>query len=283
MKVLLLRSLLLSTVLAVTCPPASTHPGTEQTLHHLDQLISTQPQQQALYLQRAWLLYLDGQLEYATADVSIAEKLGNPTEASFMRGALSAAESAPIPAIHHYNQYLQLHPGNLTAIKARAEAERDAFRYTAALDDYQFFLANNPYPAPGHFLAAAGIAQLSGNSELALALIDQGIDKIGLTPPLQQYAVELELGRRHFQAAIQRWQALATAMNSGPLWRMQMAELYFAAGALDQAELQLHQLEVSIDQIKPLPWIAQLQTRIQPLRDKIITSSTAASEKFSGD
>ncbi len=214
----------------------------------LNQEIAQNPCSQVLHVQRGSVWSVEGHFEDALADFQMAESLGDPLAVAFELGVLFYRKGDFVTARQYFDTTLDALPDHAPSLEYRARVLRDAGEFEAATADLTHFLTLTTRPNPGHYIAAARLlqeqnAELSELSELgglgdlgdrgveaALNMLDKGMDQLGLIPQLQQYAVNLELGRGHLEAAISRQESLRAMLGSTPQWNLRIAELLSIAG-----------------------------------------------------
>ncbi|MBR9909776.1 MAG: hypothetical protein GYB33_05425 [Gammaproteobacteria bacterium] len=241
------------------------HPGSELSLHYLSGQIAAAPAQH-LYLQRASLLIEVGDFSAARADIDAAKALGDPRQVAYVQGLLLFQSGQAAAAIEQFSDYLQSHPGALPALEARARAWQQVGEAERALGDYRQFLAGSAAPAPGQYLALAALAEESNKPELALALLDQGMARLGMNINLQRAAIALALSNQQWAAAIRRQQLLGETMKHSPLWQLQLAELYVQAGHCDRAQALVQEMQAGLQRRRVTPALQRLQARGEALK-----------------
>ncbi len=227
------------------------HPGSELSLHYLSGQIAAAPAQH-LYLQRASLLIEAGDFSAARADIDAAKTLGDPRQVAYVQGLLLFHSGQAAAAIEQFSDYLQSHPGALPALEARARAWQQVGEAERALGDYRQFLAGSAAPAPGQYLA--------------LALLDQGMARLGMNISLQRAAIALALSNQQWAAAIRRQQLLGETMKHSPLWQLQLAELYVQAGHCDRAQALVQEMQAGLQRRRVTPALQRLQARGEALK-----------------
>jgi thioredoxin-like negative regulator of GroEL len=123
-------------------------------------------------------------------------------------------------------------------------------------------------PNPGHFIAVAEILSARGDAgiEQALAILDEGNQKLGIIPQLQYLASQLELRAGRPGQAVQRMAALEPAMGKSASWKVDMVELMLQAGERERAAEMLDAASRQLENARRTP--AQLETlkRVSSLR-----------------
>jgi tetratricopeptide (TPR) repeat protein len=206
--------------------------------------------------------------------VTLSKKLdqdpGN-IELYLLRGELYASHEAWLDAEADYEQVIQLDPQNLEVHlylgkmylssnrSQKAEAELKHFleylpdhsqaritlaktllkldRRLQAVDEYSRGISLNPQPSPDWYLQRAKALSEAGEGYLQEAIggLDQGIQKLGPLVVLQLYAVELELRRNQYDAALVRLDQVAAQSSRQESWLMKRAQILAKAGRSEEA------------------------------------------------
>ena len=121
----------------------------------------------------------------------------------------------------------------------------------AAVAAFEKLFAAQLRPNPGLYISVAKLLAAEGETgvEAAITMLDRGMERLGVIPQLQQYAIALELERKNTEAAIDRLEALEPVLGESPDWKVDMGELLMLAGRraeagqlFDQALAQLETL-----------------------------------------
>jgi tetratricopeptide (TPR) repeat protein len=244
------------------------HPGADAALAYFDEQIRAHPQDPALYLQRGTVYSNDGQYPQALADFERAASLGERILASFDLGILYYRRGEFDIARRYFDEYLQRFPENTACIEYRARLLRDAGELDAAVADYRRLFTLQARPNPGHFITVAEILSAGGDAgiEQALAILDEGNRKLGITPQLQYLASQLELRAGRPGMAVQRMSSLEPTLGKSARWKVDMVELMLQAGEREQAVDMLGAASRQLQKSRRTP--AQLETlkRISSLR-----------------
>jgi len=116
---------------------------------------------------------------------------------------------------------------------------------------YTRVIASLSQPTPEYYLERAKALEAVGETHIGEALrgIDEGIDKLGPLVTLQLYAIDLEVNRQHFNAALERLDVIAPWLR--PERHLQRrGEVLLRAGRVEEAQprLQLsHELVAQLD------------------------------------
>jgi tetratricopeptide (TPR) repeat protein len=241
----------------------------------LSESIQARPDEQELYIQRGSAYSNDGQLARALADFEQAETLGAPFVVAFNQGVLHYRMGEFDAARRYFDTFLKHFPGHAPSLEYRARLLRDAGEHEAAVADFEAYFAMNKQPNPGHYVSAAKmLAGLEGKGvEPALAMLDEGMERLGVIPQLQHYAIQLELERKNTAGAIARLESLGPAMGESPDWKVEMGELLLLAGKpaeaqrrFDEASAQLKTLRTTVARQRLLEKLEKLQARLDKSR-----------------
>lgn len=138
----------------------------------------------------------------------------------------------------------------------RAEVRAAHGKLKGALSDYDAALAKHPHPAPDHFLARARVT-MSDESlgrtaiERAIGGLDQGLERLGPLASLHLAAIDLEVSREGFEAAIERIDLMAARSPRKESWWVRRAEVLRIAGRTEEALENLEQALLAIRSLKP--------------------------------
>jgi len=259
---------LLPVLLLLPVAQGSAHPAVETRISRLDQLVQAHPQEQALYIQRGALYARHGQWQPALDDLALAETLGEPQEVGFEQGRLRYRQQKYTLAREAFSRYLTLHPGHPEALLYRARAARAEGDTDAALADFLRHFAAADRPHPGDLIAAARLLETQGDSgrARAIALLDGGLDRLGMQPQLQRHAIGLELQRDNVAAALRRCRELETVLGQSPRWQLEMAQLLLRSEHRDEAALLLERARAQLDDLRPTPARRELRVEIERLQ-----------------
>jgi predicted Zn-dependent protease len=237
------------------------HPGAHEALQHFSREIKAHPRQQSLYIQRGIAYSNDGQFPQAQADFERAAELGDPALVGFDFGVLYYRMADFDSARRYFDGFLQRYPNHAACLEYRARLLRDAGEYEASVADFRRVFELQQHPNPGHYISTARMLQSGGPDgiEQALEILDQGNKKLGLTPQLQRYAIQLELSRQQPENALQRMRELEPILGDSPDWKVDMGELLLQVRQPEQAAALLEAASQQLDTLRSTP--ARLQTR----------------------
>jgi predicted Zn-dependent protease len=100
-------------------------------------------------------------------------------------------------------------------------------------------------------------------------MLDRGMERLGVIPQLQQYAIALELERKNTAQAIDRLEALEPSLGESPGWKVDMGELLILAGRpaeasqlFDEAFAQLETLRKTVARQRLLEKLEKLRASL---------------------
>ena len=266
--------------LALCVLPASlelgAHPGVDAALAYFSEQIQAHPKDQSLYLQRGTVYSNDGQYPQALSDFQRAAQLGDQVLVSFDLGVLHYRQGDFEVARRYFDEYLHRFPDNTSCLEYRARLLRDMGDSDAAIVDYRRLFELEQHPNPGHYITVAEMLASEGGKgvDQALAILDQGNLKLGITPQLQQYAIQLELRRDRPLAALDRLRALQPILGQSPEWKVDMGELLFQTGNKEQAAAMLDAAALQISTLRKTPARLATLERINSLRVQLAPAAT---------
>jgi tetratricopeptide (TPR) repeat protein len=243
---------------------SAAHPGIVTRFEQVDELIERYPQSQPLWLKRASLSIQHGDLKSARKDLQQAAQLGDPVETAFQMGLLHFKEGEFKKSYEDFESYLKRVPGHALSYLYRAKAARAMGQFDLAIENFEIYFRQSSNPHPGEYLAAARLQVEKSPDDYgpALQLIDQAIRRLGLIPQLQRYATDLEIHRRNFAAAIERWDSAELALGSSPEWKFKAARIHTQAGQFVRAQQLILLLKDQLRELKPTPARQQLWQEI---------------------
>jgi tetratricopeptide (TPR) repeat protein len=213
------------------------HPGDAEKIAILTHRIEAQPGDQRPYIARGAAYSHDGQYELALADFRKAEGLGESVGVAYELGVLQYRIGKLDAARTYLDTFLKRFPNHPPALEQRAYVLADLGEPEAAVAAFETLFAAQPRPNPGLYVSASKLLAAQGETgvEPALAMLDRGMERLGVIPQLQQYAIELELRRQKPAKAIDRLKTLEPALGEGPDWKVAMGELLLLDDRPDEA------------------------------------------------
>jgi tetratricopeptide (TPR) repeat protein len=244
------------------------HEDVDVQIAALTARIQREPRNAELYFARGELLRARRQWDAALANYDRSAEL-NPrlTATDLARGLLWLEAGRPAAAVAALDRFLAGHPEHAAAHRARARALAQCGQRTAAAADLTRAIALEPNPQPEHYLEQARVlaANSDGEVDTALRALDTGMAKLGPLVTLQLYAIELELQKKRYDAALARLETIAAQSPRKEMWLARRAEILEQAGrrAARAAYLTaLAQLDALPAAIRAAGAMAALRTRV---------------------
>lgn len=245
------------------------HPGQHEQLQRAERAIEQNPNEQALYIRRASIYSEGGDYEKASADLQHAEKLGSPDNASFEWGLLHYRKGDFVTAGQYLDSYLRQFPASGIALEYRAKAALEAGDKQEAITYFTRNLDLLERPNPGIYIATADLFHDLNETTQALALLDNGMGKLGVIPQLQRRAIDLELEMGNTANAISRLETLRLALRENPDWKLDMAELLATEGRNKEAQKLVTEARGEVQLLRPTPARTRLLQRAAQLQTSL--------------
>jgi predicted Zn-dependent protease len=243
------------------------HAGTHEQLEQVNRKIEADPQNQYLVIQRGIIYSHAGQVDLAIADFTQATTLGDPVLVAHEMGVAYYRKGDLVQSQRYFESYLQRFPNHAPSYEYRARVYRDMGQLALAVDNMERYFELEERPNPGNYIATAELllALDEDSAAPALAMLDSGIERLGLVPQLQRAAIDIEKRRGHYAAAIDRLESLKQALGGSVAWQVDMAELLILDGRYQQAEDYLLASRQQLSSLRKTPARLQLGERIELL------------------
>jgi predicted Zn-dependent protease len=227
--------LLALTAALIAVLPVAAHPDIDEALARLDGLISADPENAALYLQRGELQVKHNNLIAADADFQTAgKKSADLRGLDRARGELALAKGQDQQARLLLDRALALNPDDAEALVMRSRAHAALGDRASALADLNAALEKIPTPPPDLFLSRAAL--ITEPAE-AIRGLDEGIDRIGAAPSLILRALVLEEAAGRIDAALARIDKVIAQSEANETWLKLRGDLLARAGREREARL----------------------------------------------
>ncbi len=211
--------------------------GDEEKLAVLAAQIAKQPDNPAPLLLRAQLHREAGDRESALADLDLAASLpGGVVPANIAAAEILQRMKQPAAALERARRVLEKEPDNVAALGLQGRALWELGKPAEAAAVRRRLLAVVGVPEPDHYrdLATALAATGPRGMKAALAVLDQGIARLGPVVSLDLPALELELKLRRWAPALQRTDRLARTTRRPDLWAARRQEILRRAGPISR-------------------------------------------------
>jgi tetratricopeptide (TPR) repeat protein len=244
--------------------PAWAHGGLDEQIARLDEQIKKQPRDPSLLLRRAELHRLHGDFAAAEEDYSRTLQLSpDSTAAELGRGKLFLQLKQFEKARAALDRALRLQHANTEAWLTRARVLRAQGQLSAAAEDYAEAIARALSPEPDPFLERAEVLAKLNRPAEAIATLDAGNAALGPLATLQLMAVDVELQRGRYDAALARLDSVASQAARKESWLARKGEILERAGRNSEAEQAYREALAAIDSAPPARANSPANQRLQ--------------------
>lgn len=245
-------------LILLTCCPGSAwvlaHGDLHDQIAALTKQIQTDPRNAELYLKRGQLHRAHGEWDPAMADFDQVATLDpRLTIVDLVRGKTLLDANWPVSAKVALDRFLAKQPKHADALATRARVLVKLNQPLAAAEDFTRAITHRPEPEPDLFIERAQALAAAGDDKIDQALrgLDAGIKKLGPLVTLQFPAIELELKRKHYEAALARLETMAAQSPRKETWLARRAEILKLAGRLDEARAAQKAALAAIESLPP--------------------------------
>ncbi|MFM1767817.1 MAG: hypothetical protein RJA22_346 [Verrucomicrobiota bacterium] len=241
-----------------------------------DQDVQKEPGKPEPYLRRAELYRLHQMWPECEADIARAVVLVPELPlVDLCLGRLRMDTAWPLTARAHFDRFLAKHPDHVEALTLRSRVWQALGHPLNASEDLARAVRATPEGAPELYieraqaLASAG----SGQWETALAVLDDGMRKMGPLVTLQLTAIDIELRRQNYDGALSRVDAVAARSPRKESWLARRGEILLQAGRSDEARQAYQSALAALDTLPPVrrnvPAVLDLERRIRVELDQL--------------
>jgi predicted Zn-dependent protease len=213
--------------------------------------IEKEPRNAALHHQRGELHRVHEDFTAALADYDRAAALDPQLEVVHLsRGRAQLEAARPEAALPSLSRFLALHPAHAEALVLRARAHALLARHRDAEADFAAALAHSAEPAPDLFIERARNLTATAGHEQALAVLTDGIRRLGPLVVLEDAAIETELALGRTDAALARLDTRLAAAPRKEALLDRKARVLLAAGRTVEAQATFRE---ALEAIASLP------------------------------
>jgi tetratricopeptide (TPR) repeat protein len=226
-----LRRLALAALALAGALSLAAHSADAIVLRQLNRRIAAAPRDGTLYFERAELRRAGRRWRAALADYETARRLAPElTAVELGLGSMWLDAGKPEAAVAALDRFLARSPGHADALVTRARALARLRRISEAETDYAAALAalRPPRdPQPELYLERADNLLRGGapDAARALAVLDEGMTRLGGAITLQLRAVGIEAARGNPAGALARLDRIIARSPKPEIWREQRAAL----------------------------------------------------------
>jgi tetratricopeptide (TPR) repeat protein len=244
--------------------------------------LARDPRNAELYLRRGELHrshqdWDDAQADYDRA-ISIDPGL---TIVDFTRGRMFLEAGWLNSAKVSLDRFLRQHTNHVEALVTRA---RTLVKLNQALDaarDYTAAIQRMPTGRPELYIERAQALTAAGDAHYSEALrgLDEGIQNLGALVTLQLYAIDIELKRKNFDAALDRLEKISAQSPRKETWLARRGEILQQAGRNDEARQAYQNALNAMATLPParrnVPAMLELEKRIKAAMEETRTAKVA--------
>lgn len=226
---------------------ALAHGTSHERIDAASRAIAGQPEDAALYLQRATLHLEHGDLKACLSDVDEAERRQTQDlGVALVRGRALVAGGRLGEAKAILDRFITAHPDHAAALMERARVLGALEHESEAADDFVRAMSHVPQPEPDHVFELVSILCRAGRESDALSAIDKALKATPGVPSLVERAVRIETGLGNHDGALRRiGDAMQTAKVKEPLMARR-AGLLAQAGRISESIAAWRELQVRL-------------------------------------
>ena len=235
-----------------------------------NKLIDSLPNDPEGWIKRGELYRLHQQWEAAAADFEKAATLGAKQAALDLSwGRFWLDTNWPLSTRTAMDRLLAASPNHVEGRLLRGRALNRLGQHLDAAADFTKAIASTAEPGPDLFIERAQILAAGGPQEsaAALATLDEGIKKLGPLVTLQLTAIDLELKRKNYDAALERLDGVAAKSPRKETWLVRRGEVLMQANRPDEALKAYRDALASLQTLpaarRNVPAMAELEKRIR--------------------
>jgi tetratricopeptide (TPR) repeat protein len=201
--------------------------------------IKQQPANAELYLKRGELHGLHAEWKEAESDFDKAEKLDPKlVTVSLARSRVSLARNRFKEAQTDVERFLSAYPNHSIALIVRARALTGQKQFAESARAWATVIEKADHPDVEHFYERARVLVAAGpeQTDAAIKTLDEGLAQLGNVPTLGLYAVQLEVARKRYDAALERLDAMMPRTGRKETWLELRGDILASAGRKEEAE-----------------------------------------------
>lgn len=249
--------------------PVLGHGDVHGQIEEVSRVIREHPKDVEAHLRRARLHQLDGDWVASAADFDRAEVLA-PALATVRlgRGQMLFAAGRLDEALSELDAFVAQKPDHAEGWITRARIEARRGQPTRAVGDFRRGIDLAVRPEPELFVecAQAWASMTPPRWSEAVAVLEQGIGRLGYLPSLGLPALDYELRLGRFDAALARVDRMAKGASRPETWQMRRGDILRAAGRREEAGEAYRDALASVGRLSP---VVQARPTTQALRREI--------------
>jgi predicted Zn-dependent protease len=246
------------------------HGDLHQQITQVTEQLTKDPKNAELYLKRGELHRSHQDWDEAQADYDRAISLDpGLTVIDFTRGRMFLEAGWLNSARVSLDRFLRQHTNHVEALVTRARTLVKLKQPIAAACDYTAAIRQMPTGRPELYIERALALAAEGEAHYTEALrgLDEGIQNLGVLVTLQLYAIDIELKRKNFDAALDRLEKISAQSPRKETWLARRGEILQQAGRNDEARQAYQNALGAMATLPPsrrnVPAMLELEKRIK--------------------
>ncbi|MEK7950377.1 tetratricopeptide repeat protein [Luteolibacter soli] len=213
----------------------SAHPDPSHTLAELEEHLAKAPDDQEVLRQKAGLFLSTSHPELARPVVARLLTLDPKQPENLLLDARTCRTEKDAATSAKAAELVKEHPKFVPGLLFLAEVEEEKGNHDEAIAAMRQALDLSPKPSPGDVLTCAAWLEKRGDKVEAIAVLDQGLAKLGVFTGLHQKAIEMEVPLGHYDSALRRVDAMTARLRPSVAFSLQRADILESAGRFKEA------------------------------------------------
>lgn len=216
---------------------ANAHEGLHEQIVAITAKIRLDPKNASLYLKRGELYRLHRDWSRAAADYDRANHLEPQLHiVDLARGKMLFESRRLRQAKFVLDRFLREEPNHFDGLLTRARVLARLGARAEATAEFTKAIQLAPIPEPELYLERARVSAANERHfREALSGLDEGIKRLGPLVTLELAAIDLELGRKDYDAALTRLDLITAQAPRKELWLVRRGEILIDAGRIEEA------------------------------------------------
>ena len=246
------------------------HDGLHEQIIAVTKEIKKDPNNAALYLKRAELYRLHEEWKKSEKDFDRAEKLKpNLAVVNLGRGKLWLDAKQFARAKLALEKFLAKEPESFEGVLTMARVSAKLKQTETSVKYFTKAIAISPPDSAEIYLERAETFVLANKIDEALRGLDEGIEKFGGLVTLQTAAIDLEVTRKNYDAALLRLEKLMATMPRKESFQLRRGEIQLQARRKCEARASLMESQKGYNSLSPfrknVRAVKEQMTRLQKL------------------
>ncbi len=251
------------------------HPDLLDQIQVVTEQLVKEPTKAELYLKRGELYRHHRDWKSALKDYEEASKLDPElSRVALARGRMWLDAGQPKSAELSLKSFLAKNPSHAKALVLHGRALVQQGQSCAASNDFTRAIELLPTPIPDFYLERARALSSCGGEYIDEAIkgLDNGMKRLGPLVTLQTLAIDLELSRHYYDAALTRLQQIERQAGRKEKWLLRRGEILAQAGRMDDSLEAFRQALAAIQSLperhRTTKRTKDLESRLQTLLEK---------------